>query len=691
MASASSVTDTGLSVVFDPEIEPIVDIVFVHGIHGDPVRTWTATRSSASAHHQADVETMPKRQSLIQRLIRGKTKSSVSVAERSLSSQRAGSELASSCYWPKDLLPVDLPGARVLTWGYDAMVTKGFKSADQSSLFAHANNFMFALARMVVTSRPIIFLAHSLGGIIVKEMLAHCDNSENERHQNIVASTAAIMFFATPHRGSKDLASYGEVARKAASILLDANSALLDSLGLKTTDLERSQAAFPRLWRKHKFRVKTFQEATRLSAVNIGILNEKVVPDYSSRLDDPLEEAEVLPGDHRDIVRVTSSSDPKYKAIIGEIRLCGELPDCTRYQAQEKELICQPVQDPANLSSLAFNQMRFRENSINQPQRGTCTWLQSHHHFRSWSEDEQSTDNPGILWIGGKPGSGKSTLIKATAQDPRFRTLTVASYYFNARSTNKLDHSELGLYRSLIHQLVTKDTPYFRDRFFETCLGRIYNGIYSTKEREDWTVATLKSVLGKLLSDSTNLRTPSIFFIDALDECDDLQSRSILNHLYELVDMDVLRLCISGRSSSRLVPRKCLQIVMDDYNRDDIFTYVTKAFMESKISTDSRSVKLAEDITTKSRGVFLWAVLITNLALNEYESGENWDYIETRLSDVPPELSDLYERLLASIPETEEAFVAFQFFVWVLLLGPKAGDALMLLLMPYLQLFWLAS
>ncbi|KAK7961899.1 uncharacterized protein PG986_002724 [Apiospora aurea] len=229
MMTSNSIPSTGLSVVFDPGSEPVVDIVFVHGIQGHPVRTWTAARPCTPNHEQADDDAKPKKDNIIRRLVRGRKTSEIALGESGSRSQNVATLSGSACYWPKDLLPVDLPRASILTWGYDSMVTKGFKSADKSSLFTHAKNFLFALGRAAVPSRPIIFIAHSLGGIMVKEMLAHSDASENDKHQDIIASTIAILFFGTPHRGSRDLAGYGEVARKAASVLLDTNSALLDS------------------------------------------------------------------------------------------------------------------------------------------------------------------------------------------------------------------------------------------------------------------------------------------------------------------------------------------------------------------------------------------------------------------------------------------------------------------------------
>jgi hypothetical protein len=65
---------------------------------------------------------------------------------------------------------------------------------------------------------------------------------------NIANSTAAIIFLGTPHRGSTDMVALGDIARRIASlVLMDNNSAMLDALGLKTSDLERCQDSFPRI------------------------------------------------------------------------------------------------------------------------------------------------------------------------------------------------------------------------------------------------------------------------------------------------------------------------------------------------------------------------------------------------------------------------------------------------------------
>jgi len=90
--------------------------------------------------------------------------------------------------WLKDLLPEDIPSARILTYGFDAD-TRSFTQTSTQNIFRHAETFVGDLSQVrrenpeVSTvsrlcsllfnlggQRPIIFVAHSLGGIVLKEV-----------------------------------------------------------------------------------------------------------------------------------------------------------------------------------------------------------------------------------------------------------------------------------------------------------------------------------------------------------------------------------------------------------------------------------------------------------------------------------------------------------------------------------------
>lgn len=83
-------------------------------------------------------------------------------------------------FWPTDLLVQECPQSRIMSYGYDSDVTKfGRGAPNKSSTFSHGKDLMFALSRERSPGRPLIFVAHSLGGIIVKEVSVHrppCDH-----------------------------------------------------------------------------------------------------------------------------------------------------------------------------------------------------------------------------------------------------------------------------------------------------------------------------------------------------------------------------------------------------------------------------------------------------------------------------------------------------------------------------------
>lgn len=84
----------------------------------------------------------------------------------------------SSVCWPSDLLKEQLPNVRVLTWGYDSSVLNALEGSSQASIYGFAENLLHEIhgTRIEFSEaerlRPIIFVTHSLGGIVVKQVSA---------------------------------------------------------------------------------------------------------------------------------------------------------------------------------------------------------------------------------------------------------------------------------------------------------------------------------------------------------------------------------------------------------------------------------------------------------------------------------------------------------------------------------------
>jgi hypothetical protein len=55
-------------------------------------------------------------------------------------------------------------------YGYSADVISPFQAESKTTITTHGNDFLVALTRKIPKDIPIIFIAHSLGGILVKDV-----------------------------------------------------------------------------------------------------------------------------------------------------------------------------------------------------------------------------------------------------------------------------------------------------------------------------------------------------------------------------------------------------------------------------------------------------------------------------------------------------------------------------------------
>lgn len=168
-------------------------IVLVHGLHGHPYRSWTSaeprvpdSESSSLLLPEASPDSNDRGREALQRMFSGLSrtysKRSSSAPLRSgshLSLDRAPETIDSSpacVFWPADLLPRECRDSRVLMFGYGSEITKyRAGQSNKNSLVSHSRELLYSLCRERCVDRPLIFVAHSLGGIVVKEVGQKCN------------------------------------------------------------------------------------------------------------------------------------------------------------------------------------------------------------------------------------------------------------------------------------------------------------------------------------------------------------------------------------------------------------------------------------------------------------------------------------------------------------------------------------
>ena len=116
--------------------------------------------------------------------------------------------------WLRDDLPKYIPASRIFAYEYDSTVIFG---EDRSTFVDKADALLEAIRvkRKNAGSRPILFLGHSLGGLLIKQALSNAQF--NTIYEEIRKATKGIAFFATPHNGGdKFMVNSGRVAAKIA-------------------------------------------------------------------------------------------------------------------------------------------------------------------------------------------------------------------------------------------------------------------------------------------------------------------------------------------------------------------------------------------------------------------------------------------------------------------------------------------
>lgn len=72
--------------------------------------------------------------------------------------------------WLRDFLPQQIPHARIMSFGYDSVLLFSKSTSDVGTFAEQLLESLLSRRMNVPDTRPIIFICHSLGGIVVKKV-----------------------------------------------------------------------------------------------------------------------------------------------------------------------------------------------------------------------------------------------------------------------------------------------------------------------------------------------------------------------------------------------------------------------------------------------------------------------------------------------------------------------------------------
>ncbi|KAJ3498180.1 hypothetical protein NLG97_g1326 [Lecanicillium saksenae] len=326
-------------------------------------------------------------------------------------------------------------------------------------------------------------------------------------------------------------------------------------------------------------------------------------------------------------------------------------------------------QQHAMLKSLAFKNNVARHDTIPEAHQRTFSWVFASikpgevsspgYHLREWLER-----GSGIFWISGKPGAGKSTLMKFIADHENAqealsiwseqKRVVIVSHYFWCAGT-QMQRSHSGLLQTLLFEIL-RQLP----DIMETLLPERWGASTTT----NWTMAELYQTLYGAVG-RADLPVKFCFFIDGLDEFEG-DHLALCRELMTLAKSENVKLCLSSRPWSVFEETfgsgRMGHLRLHDVTANDIVGFVLDCFSRHsdapKILSLDESQKLAVAISEKSQGVFLWVSLATKCLLEALSLGYSYSQLFEVLQQYPSELDDFFTYNLESIPKSDHARMA---------------------------------
>ncbi|KAI9859110.1 MAG: hypothetical protein M1813_007066 [Trichoglossum hirsutum] len=325
-----------------------------------------------------------------------------------------------------------------------------------------------------------------------------------------------------------------------------------------------------------------------------------------------------------------------------------------RLQKEIKELL--PLKEERKrmlLDSLRFNQIDSHQMTIKNAHARTCKWLLKRSEYLDWLDTTKLIEHHGFLWIKGKPGTGKSTLMKFALTNA-YKTMKgkiVISFFFNARGEG-LEKSTVGTYRSLLLQLLERLPA------LQCIFDSLGFSMSTSSSNHQWSVESLKALLEQTIQ---SLGESSIVcFIDALDECEEWQIRDMISFFEHVGELTLsagikFHVCFSSRHYPRITIRKGLYLVLEgqEGHNQDIIEYLDS---ELKIGSNKLAEQVRTEIQEKASGIFMWVVLVVGILKQEYDSGR-MHALRRRLQEIPSDLHELFRDILTRDSRNKDELV----------------------------------
>ncbi|OAQ75403.1 P-loop containing nucleoside triphosphate hydrolase [Purpureocillium lilacinum] len=380
---------------------------------------------------------------------------------------------------------------------------------------------------------------------------------------------------------------------------------------------------------------------------------------------------------------VETLKDQVYKCGVQQSELVERLSSISNDLTTQKDLL-------ANVQRLAaaFDEgqtIRTTPVKDRKPDVGFVKWL---------------TEGSGVYHVAGKPGSGKSTLMKFLANEPVVRShlekwaasagkkLVLAKFFFWKYGSDD-QKSVRGLLRGLLYG-ISRDSPCLTKALFPPLWGDVKS--WRLPEARELTLnsSDIAAAFDKLRTDEGIRQQFRVcLFIDGLDEFDgkDMSYSSLAKQVRTWTDSpesgSFIKACVSSREEHPIMsafpaPQR---IHLQDLTRKDISALVRGTlegcepfltlYKDDQVATENLVVSIVDD----AQGVFLWVVLLLNLLEDELYSGiSSISALQNIVRSAPKELEEFLGQILESIPNHHQHGAYFVLSMAIRMMGHHLSE-----------------
>ncbi|KAI9436020.1 hypothetical protein H4582DRAFT_2130262 [Lactarius indigo] len=336
--------------------------------------------------------------------------------------------------------------------------------------------------------------------------------------------------------------------------------------------------------------------------------------------------------------KVQTITDDSLEVKLITRQTADQVADVKRNQLRENLRKWQSPPDPSTNHNIAGDRQH----------EGTAEWFIESDHFETWKVTGS------LLWIHGKPGSGKSILCSAIINNVKTLceagSASMAYFYFDFRDVDK--KARRNLLPSLLVQLSTRSNT-FCDIF--SCLYKTHdNGAHQPSDK------ALTQCLKEMLTLPS--QGPVYLIIDALDECPDTSDvpsarELVLDLIKDLVGLRLsnLHICVTSRpevdicDALKSLASQTISLQDERGQKSDIASYVRSVvysgsgkFMRRWRKDDKEHV--IETLSERADGMFRWVFCQLEVLRNCLPQN-----VQRILRELPNSLDETYERILREI------------------------------------------